>query len=45
MEPIRTVVVSDATDLHAESAIWAEMLGGHVFEDERFHNVIDAAGE
>ncbi|MFB9236270.1 VOC family protein [Plantactinospora siamensis] len=45
MEPIRTVVVFDAADLQAESAFWAGMLGGHVFEDERFHSVIDAAGE
>ncbi|WP_130407830.1 hypothetical protein [Micromonospora violae] len=35
----------DAADLHAESAFWAGMLGGHVFPDETFHSVIDAAGE
>jgi hypothetical protein len=45
MNLIRTVVVFDAADLPAESAFWAEMLGGHVFEDEKFHSVIDAAGE
>lgn len=45
MEAIRTVVVLDAADLHAESAFWAGMLDGHVFEDETFHSVIDAAGE
>ncbi|SBT53544.1 VOC family protein [Micromonospora auratinigra] len=45
MELIRHVVVFDAADLHAESAFWAGMLGGHVFEDETFHSVIDAAGE
>lgn len=45
MEPIRTVVVFDASDLRAESAFWAGMLDGRVFEDERFHSVIDAAGE
>ncbi|MEV1328559.1 VOC family protein [Micromonospora costi] len=45
MEVIRNVVVFDAADLHAESAFWAGMLGGHVFEDETFHSVIDAAGE
>jgi hypothetical protein len=45
MDPIRSVVVFDAADLHAESAFWAGMLDGHVFEDERFHSVIDAAGE
>src|SRR3954447_21332077 len=45
MEPIRSVVVFDASDLQAESTFWAGMLEGHVFEDERFHSVIDAAGE
>jgi glyoxalase superfamily protein len=39
------VVVLDAKDLHAESAFWAGMLDGHVFDDERFHSVIDSAGE
>ena len=45
MELIRTVVVFDAADLHAESAFWAGMLDGHVFEGETFHSVIDASGE
>jgi hypothetical protein len=45
MKPIRTVVVFDAADLYAESAFWAGMLDGHVFEDETFHSVIDATGE
>ena len=45
MEAIRSVVVFDAADLHAESAFWAGMLDGHVFDDERFHSVVDAAGE
>ncbi|WP_161952590.1 VOC family protein [Actinoplanes sp. TFC3] len=45
MRLIRTVVVFDAADLAAESAFWAGMLGGHVFEDETFHSVIDAVGE
>lgn len=45
MDTIRTVVVFDATDLHAESAFWAGMLDGHVFEDDTFHSVIDAAGQ
>lgn len=45
MEPIRSVVVFDAADLEAESAFWAGMLDGHVFADETFHCVIDAAGE
>ena len=45
MRPVRTVVVFDAADLHAESAFWAGMLDGHVFDDEAFHSVIDADGE
>lgn len=45
MEPIRSVVVFDAADLHAESSFWAGMLDGSVFDDEAFHCVIDAAGE
>jgi Glyoxalase-like domain len=32
-------------DLDAESAFWAGMLGGQVFEGDRFHSVIDAGGE
>ncbi|MFL6169853.1 MAG: VOC family protein [Ornithinibacter sp.] len=44
MRVIRTVVVFDAADLAAESSFWAGMLDGHVFEDERFHSVIDSAG-
>jgi len=45
VELIRTVVVLDAADLRAESTFWAQMLDGHVVEDEAFHSVIDAAGE
>ena len=45
MEPIRTVVVFDASDISAESRFWAGMLDGHVFEDETFHSVIDSTGE
>jgi hypothetical protein len=45
MQPVRSVVVFDAADLHTESAFWAGMLDGHVFDDEAFHSVIDAAGE
>ena len=45
MDPIRSVVVFDAADLHAESAFWAGMLDGHVFDDETFHCVIDSTGE
>lgn len=45
MKPVRSVVVFDAADLHAESAFWAAMLEGHVFDDETFHSVLDSAGE
>lgn len=45
MELVRQVIVFDAADLRAESAFWAGILGGDVFEDEAFHSVIDAAGE
>ncbi|MFB9359050.1 VOC family protein [Actinoplanes nipponensis] len=45
MDIIRQVVVFDAADLPAESAFWAGMLDGHVFEDDRWHTVIDAAGQ
>ena len=45
MKMVRNVIVFDAVDLHAESAFWAGILGGHVFEEEAWHNVIDAAGE
>ncbi len=34
MNLIRSVVVFDAANLHTESAFWAGILGGHVFEDE-----------
>lgn len=39
------MVVFDAADVSAESAFWAALLDGHVFEDETFHSVIDAAGQ
>ena len=45
MDLIRTVVVFDAPDLDAESAFWAGMLDGHVFKDDDWHSVVDAAGE
>jgi Glyoxalase-like domain len=32
---VRQVVVFDAADLDDESAFWAQVLGGHVFEDAR----------
>jgi hypothetical protein len=45
MQMVRQVIVFDAADLHAESAFWAGILGGHVFTDHEWHSVIDAAGE
>ncbi len=45
MRTVRNVIVFDAADLHAESAFWAGILGGHVFEDDTWHSVIDANGE
>lgn len=44
MRMVRHVVVFDAADLGAESAFWAGVLDGHVFADEAFHSVVDAAG-
>jgi hypothetical protein len=45
MEMVRQVIVFDAADLHAESAFWAGIFGGHVFEDDNWHSVIDADGD
>ncbi len=45
MRVVRQVVVLDAADLESESAFWAGILGGHVFADDAWHSVIDAAGE
>jgi hypothetical protein len=45
MDVVRRVVVFDAADIEAESTFWAGMFDGHVFRDDRFHCVIDAAGE
>jgi hypothetical protein len=45
MKMVRQVIMSDAADLHAESASWAGILGGHVFEDDDWHSIIDSAGE
>lgn len=45
MHTLRHVVVFDAADLHSESAFWAGVLDGHVFEDDDWHSVVDAAGE
>jgi Glyoxalase-like domain len=45
MELVRQVTVFDAADLQAESAFWARLLGGHVFEDDAWHSVVDADGE
>ena len=44
MDMVRQVIVFDAADLRSESAFWAGILGGHVFEDDGWHSVIDAAG-
>ena len=45
MRMVRGVVVFDAADLSSESAFWAGMLGGRVFEDVTWHTVIDAEGK
>jgi hypothetical protein len=45
MKMVRQVVVFDAADLQTESAFWARILNGHVFEDDLFHSVFDASGE
>jgi catechol 2,3-dioxygenase-like lactoylglutathione lyase family enzyme len=45
MDMVRQVIVFDAADLHAESAFWAGILGGRVFQDDDWYTVIDAAGE
>ena len=45
METVRQVIVFDAADLDAESAFWAGILGGHVFRDDDWHSVVDAAGK
>jgi hypothetical protein len=34
MKMVRQVIVFDAADLGVESAFWAGILGGHVFEDD-----------
>src|SRR3954452_25295572 len=38
----RHVIVFDASDVAAESAFWAAMLGGRVLAEEGWHNVVDA---
>jgi hypothetical protein len=45
MDMMRQVIVFDAADLGSESAFWAGILGGHVFEQDDWHSVTDAAGE
>jgi hypothetical protein len=45
MDMVRQVIVFDAADLGSESAFWAGILGGHVFEQDDWHSVTDAAGE
>jgi len=39
---MRQVVVFDASDLAAESAFWAAMIGGRVLPEDDWHNVVDA---
>jgi hypothetical protein len=41
---VRQVVVFDASDIAAESAFWAGMLGGIVLANSSFHCVFDADG-
>jgi hypothetical protein len=42
MAIVRRVVVFDASDLGAESAFWAGVLGGRVIADDNWHSVVDA---
>jgi glyoxalase superfamily protein len=43
---VRQVIVFDAADVTTESAFWAGILGGYVFDgDDRFHCVFDASGQ
>ena len=42
MKFVRQVLVFDASDLAAESAFWAGMLGGRVLAEDDWHNVFDA---
>ena len=45
MRIMRQVVVFDASDLAAESAFWAGVLGGVVVAEADWHSVVDAAGK
>ncbi len=40
MKIARQITVFDAADFAAESAFWAGLLGGEVYEDDDFHSVI-----
>ena len=40
MQILRQITVFDAADIGAESAFWAGLLGGEVYEDDTFHSVI-----
>jgi hypothetical protein len=40
MKILRQITVFDAVDIAAESAFWAGLLGGEVYEDDDFHSVI-----
>jgi hypothetical protein len=45
MEMVRQVIVFDAADPPAESALWAQILGGDVYDGApRFHCVFDSSG-
>ena len=40
MKIIRRVVVFDASDIEAESAFWAGLLGGTVHRDDDWHSIV-----
>lgn len=44
VDMVRQVIVFDAADLRAESSFWAGVFNGHVFEEDDWHSVVDAAG-
>ena len=44
MKITRTIIVFDAADIDAVSALWAGVLGGKVRKDDDWHSVDDADG-
>jgi predicted enzyme related to lactoylglutathione lyase len=44
MDIARQIVVFDASDIGAESAFWAGLLGGRVEAEDDWHSVYDADG-